>query len=119
MPCVALTLITRPPGSVASVMPDEKTPKKGFAEYFGISDSAMRLSSVGLTLVFSTFIGFGLGWFLDRIFKTHPLLTILLLLFGIVAGFVNVWRAVRIEQEPDEEEEDEQTGNSKRQRGSR
>jgi|GEM_PF-258240 len=85
-------------------MPDEQTPKKGFADYFGISDSAMRLSSLGLTLVFSTFIGFGLGWFLDRLLKTSPALTILLLLFGIAAGFVNVWRAIRIEREPDEDD---------------
>jgi len=89
---------------------DEKTPKKGFAEYFGISDSAMRLSSLGLTLVFSTFIGFGLGWFLDKLLQTRPFLTILLLLLGIVAGFVNVYRSVKAEQETDEEDEDEDTG---------
>ena len=94
-------------------MLDEKTPKKGFAEYFGISDSAMRLSSLGLTLVFSTFIGFGLGWFLDKLLKTRPFLTILLLLLGIVAGFVNVYRSVKAEQESDEEDEDEDTGNPK------
>lgn len=91
-------------------MLDEKTPKKGFAEYFGISDSAMRLSSLGLTLVFSTFIGFGLGWFLDKLLQTRPFLTILLLLLGIVAGFVNVYRSVKAEQETDEEDEDEDTG---------
>ena len=97
-------------------MPDEKRPKKGFAEYFGISDSAMRLSSLGLTLVFSTFIGFGLGWFLDKVFKTRPFLTILLLLLGIVAGFVNVYRSVKIEQEPDEDstEEDERADHKDR-----
>ena len=94
-------------------MLDERTPKKGFAEYFGISDSAMRLSSLGLTLVFSTFIGFGLGWFLDKLLKTRPFLTILLLLLGIVAGFVNVYRSVKAEQETDEEDEDEDTGNPK------
>ena len=92
-------------------MPDEK--KKGFADYFGISDSAMRLSSLGLTLVFSTFIGFGLGWFLDKLLKTRPFLTILLLLLGIVAGFVNVYRSVKAEQETDEEEEDEDVDNPK------
>ncbi len=88
-------------------MLEEKPTKKGFAEYFGISDSAMRLSSLGLTLVFSTFIGLGLGWLLDKLLHTRPLLTILMLLLGIVAGFVNVWRSFRIEQEPDEEEEEE------------
>ena len=94
-------------------MPDDQTPKKGFAEYFGISDSAMRLSSLGLTLVFSTFIGFGLGWFLDKLLKTRPFLTILLLLLGIVAGFVNVYRSVKAEQETDQEDEDEYTDNPK------
>jgi ATP synthase protein I len=101
-------------------VPDEKTPKKGFAEYFGISDSAMRLSSLGLTLVFSTFIGFGLGWVLDKVFKTRPFLTILLLLLGIVAGFINVYRSVKIEQEPDEDssEDDERKGDSDHHEGS-
>ena len=94
-------------------MHEEKPTKKGFADYFGISDSAMRLSSLGLTLVFSTFIGFGLGWFLDKVLKTRPLLTILFLLLGIVAGFVNVYRSVKAEQEPDEEEEDEDVDNPK------
>ena len=88
-------------------MPDEKAPRKGFAEYFGISDSAMRLSSLGLTLVFSTFIGFGLGWLLDKLLKTGPAFTILLLLLGIVAGFINVYRSVKIEQEPDDEDSEE------------
>jgi ATP synthase protein I len=82
-------------------MPDEKTPKKGFADYFGVSDSALRLSSVGLMLVFSTFIGFGLGWLLDKVLKTRPLFTILLLLLGIVAGFINVYRAVKAEGDKD------------------
>ena len=100
-------------------MPDDQTPKKGFAEYFGISDSAMRLSSLGLTLVFSTFIGFGLGWFLDKVLKTRPFLTILLLLLGIVAGFINVYRSAKIEQEPDEDstEEDERTDHKDRRGG--
>jgi len=98
-------------------MPEEKPTKKGFAEYFGISDSAMRLSSLGLTLVFSTFIGFGLGWLLDKLLKTQPFLTILLLLLGIVAGFINVYRSVKAEAEPDEEEEDEDADNSTGQGG--
>jgi len=97
-------------------MPEEKPTKKGFAEYFGISDSAMRLSSLGLTLVFSTFIGFGLGWFLDKVLKTRPFLTILFLLLGIVAGFVNIYRSVKAEAGPDEED-DEPVDNSRRRGG--
>ena len=38
---------------------------------------------------------------------------------GIIAGFVNVWRTVRIEQEPDEEDEDENPDNSKGRGGNR
>jgi len=88
-------------------MPDEKTPRKGFTEYLGISASAMRLGSLGLTLAFSTLIGFWLGWFLDKLLKTTPALTILMLLLGIAAGFVNVWRVARIEQVPSEDDRQE------------
>lgn len=54
-----------------------------------------ELSTVGLTLVFSTFIGLGMGLLLDKFFKTKPYLTIIFLLFGIVAGFVNVFREIK------------------------
>ncbi len=59
--------------------------KKEFSNYF-------ELSSIGLTLVFSTFIGFGLGLYLDKILGTKPVLMIVFLILGIISGFVNLFR---------------------------
>ncbi|BCO10192.1 hypothetical protein GF1_25680 [Desulfolithobacter dissulfuricans] len=55
-------------------------------------------SHVGLTFVFSIFIGLGIGWYLDnRVFdgKTSPYLTFIFLGFGIAAGFKNLWELTR------------------------
>lgn len=53
------------------------------------------LSSLGLTLVFSTFIGLALGLWLDRVFHTKPFLTLAFLVLGVVAGFVNIFRGIK------------------------
>jgi len=53
------------------------------------------LSTLGLTLVFSTFIGLAIGIGLDKLFHTRPYLTIAFLVLGIVAGFVNLFRSVK------------------------
>ncbi|GAB4333325.1 MAG: hypothetical protein Kow0089_01840 [Desulfobulbaceae bacterium] len=52
-------------------------------------------SHVGMTFVFSIFIGLGIGWYLDnKVFdgKTAPYLTFIFLGFGIIAGFRNLWQ---------------------------
>ncbi len=54
-----------------------------------------ELSTVGLTLVVATVIGLAGGYYLDRWLGTSPWLTLVGLLFGIVAGFVNLFRAVK------------------------
>jgi ATP synthase protein I len=59
------------------------------------SRELIGLSTIGLTLVFSTFIGLALGYWLDKVLHTRPVLTIVFLLAGIVAGFVNMFRSVR------------------------
>ena len=51
-----------------------------------------RLSTVGVTLVAATAIGLAIGYGLDRLFGTTPWLTLTFTLFGIVAGFVNLFR---------------------------
>ncbi len=62
------------------------------------------LSGVGLTLVISTMLGFAGGYYLDKWLGTHPWLKLVGLLFGIAAGFVNLFRAVsRFEGERDGE----------------
>ncbi len=49
------------------------------------------LSTVGIALVASTVIGYFMGRYLDGLFGTYPWLTILFLLFGIAAGFKNLY----------------------------
>jgi ATP synthase protein I len=53
---------------------------------------AFRLST---EFVAAVVVGGAIGWGLDRIFGTSPLLLILLFLFGVAAGFRNVVRAAR------------------------
>jgi ATP synthase protein I len=51
------------------------------------------LSGVGLTLVIATVLGLAGGYYLDRWLGTSPWLMLVGLLFGIAAGFVNLFRA--------------------------
>ena len=53
-----------------------------------------ELSTIGMTLVIATVIGLAGGYYLDRWLGTSPWLTLIGLLFGIAAGFVNLFRTV-------------------------
>ena len=60
------------------------------------SKDFMKAWSVGLNLVFATFIGLAIGYFLDKLFKvTYPWLTIIFLILGIVSGFRDLVRLAR------------------------
>ncbi len=51
-------------------------------------------SQIGMTVVFSIFIGLGIGWYLDyKVFhgKTSPYFTIIFFAFGILAGFKTLY----------------------------
>ena len=54
-----------------------------------------RLSSVGIALVASVFIGYLAGAAIDRHFHTAPAFTIVFIFLGIGAGFLNVFRTLR------------------------
>jgi len=54
-----------------------------------------ELSAVGLTLVVATVLGLAGGYYLDRWLGTSPWLTLIGLLLGIAAGFVNLFRSVK------------------------
>ena len=54
-----------------------------------------ELSAIGMTLVVATVVGLAGGYYLDRWLGTSPLLTIIGLLLGIAAGFVNLFRSVK------------------------
>lgn len=49
------------------------------------------LSSVGISMVASTFIGLAMGYYLDKWLGTSPWLTLIFLGFGIVSGFRNIY----------------------------
>ena len=53
------------------------------------------LSTVGITLVVSTVIGYYAGHYLDGRFGTTPWLTLAFLLLGIAAGFKNLYDQTR------------------------
>ncbi len=49
------------------------------------------LSSVGISMVASTFIGLAMGYYLDKWLGTAPWLTLIFLGIGIVSGFRNIY----------------------------
>jgi ATP synthase protein I len=50
-----------------------------------------QASAIGLSLVLAIFIGAFLGYLLDNYFETGYLFKIIGLIFGIIAGFRNVY----------------------------
>jgi ATP synthase protein I len=72
----------------------DPSPWKGLAE----------LTSIGMTMVLCTVIGLAGGYFGDRWLGTSPWLTLVGLLLGIVAGFVNLFRSAKnAEQDLDDQ----------------
>jgi ATP synthase protein I len=64
-----------------------------------------ELSTIGLTLVVSTVLGLAGGYYLDRWLGSSPWLTLIGLVLGIAAGFVNLFRSVkRAERNVDDRE---------------
>ena len=55
-------------------------------------------STIGMTIVFSIFIGVGIGYLLDhKVFggRTSPWLTLIFLGFGVAAAFKNLYQMTR------------------------
>jgi ATP synthase protein I len=59
----------------------------------------LKFASVGIEMAVATFIGWGIGSWLDRQFGTDPWLMLVFLLLGVAAGFKGVFRAAREAQE--------------------
>ena len=64
------------------------------------------MGSLGFTLVGCTFLGLFAGYNLDRWLKTSPWFTILLLLVGIAAGFLNIFVSAARSRPPRRSEKD-------------
>ena len=52
-------------------------------------------SSIGLSVALSIFIGLAIGVYLDKRFETAPVLMLIFLGFGIVAGYRNIGLAIK------------------------
>ena len=59
-----------------------------------------RLSTVGVALVAATAVGLAIGYGLDRWLGTSPWMTMIFTLFGIVAGFLNLFRDLGLLRRP-------------------
>jgi F0F1-type ATP synthase assembly protein I len=55
-----------------------------------------KYMSLAFMLPISTVVGYGIGWLLDKLFHTH-FLYLVFLVFGIVAGFIEVFRGIAAE----------------------
>jgi F0F1-type ATP synthase assembly protein I len=72
-----------------------------------LSGTAM-LSTIGLTLAFSTIIGVGIGYLLDRWLHTDPIFTVIFLVIGTIAGFVEMIRTVsQVSQDEEQDRQDQ------------
>ena len=54
-----------------------------------------EVASIGMTMAAATMIGLGAGYYADRWLGTSPWLMLVGLLFGIAAGFVNLFRSAK------------------------
>ncbi len=68
---------------------NEKSPEKSLYKQL------IEASSVGIHLVVSTFVGFAIGYGLDKLFGTSPYLTFIFLILGIIAGFRELIRIAK------------------------
>lgn len=59
-------------------------------------------STIGLEVALSIFIGLGIGYWLDKRFDTTPTLSLVFLVLGVAAGFLNYYRFVVKQQREDE-----------------
>ncbi len=64
----------------------------------------MEASTAPLNLVVATFVGLAIGYGLDSIFGTSPYLTVIFLILGIIAGFRELFRFVRRQEDADDKE---------------
>lgn len=55
----------------------------------------LSTASIGIEMGAALVVGMGIGWYLDRTFKTEPWCLVIFTAFGIAAGFRNMIRAAR------------------------
>lgn len=62
--------------------------------------SLLSYSSLGLEMGLCVAIGIGMGYFLDKFFHTSPYLTIIFMIFGVIAAMKTIYQLMKkIEKE--------------------
>ncbi len=75
-------------------MPEKPEDKSLFRQLFTVG-------AVGIQFALSIFVGFGIGYYLDKFLKTFPWLTIVFLTLGIIAAFRELFRLAKREDRND------------------
>jgi len=65
---------------------------------------------VGTEIVASTMVGLGIGYYLDHWLDTRPLMLILFAVFGLAAGFINLYHLMVVEPQKKSASKDKQPG---------
>lgn len=71
-------------------------PDKQFFYYIGL------VTQLGLVIIVSILAGVFAGAFLDSKFNTKPCFTIVLLIFGVIGGFMGAYRLIMGQGKPRE-----------------
>ena len=69
--------------------------EKGSSTYIGAAHIGIRIAA---DLLSGIAVGAGIGYVLDKVFDTRPYLFAVFLLFGGAAGFLNVYRMAKDEE---------------------
>lgn len=74
------------------------------SKYKDLMQPFSQAGLLGIHLVASTFVGALMGWYLDKWLDTKPVLFLLFLVFGIIAGFKNMYMETKkIQRKMDKE----------------
>ena len=57
--------------------------------------SLLSYSSLGIEMGLCVAIGIGMGYYLDRYFVTSPYLTIIFMIFGIIAAMKTIYQLMK------------------------
>ncbi len=74
-------------------MPDRRQPKNVYAQ-------VGKYTGLAFILPVSTLVGWAIGYFLDKLFHTHFLYLVFLIL-GVIAGFMELLRELEADTQQD------------------